>query len=183
MPTNMIIRHCSPTLAGIKLANLFTYVYQTDALLLLELEKWNQLLNNKGIYFLVLAKKDHRALIYVYRRKHLQAMLYKKPIADFLAEYGYLTSNVDHCIRFLAYRILNEQEFPHEIGVFLGYPLNDIKGFIANKGSDYKCVGFWKVYGNETDALKTFAKFRKCKDIYSKRHQQGFDITRLTVAV
>ena len=39
-------------------------------------------------------------------------------------------------------------KFPHEIGIFLGYPLADVAGFIRNKGRNCKCIGTWKVYGD-----------------------------------
>ena len=40
-------------------------------------------------------------------------------------------------------------EFPHEVGLFLSYPPEDVKGFIAHRANDFKCAGLWKVYGNE----------------------------------
>ena len=42
--------------------------------------------------------------------------------------------------------------FPHEIGLFLGYPFEDVMGFIENKGENYLCSGCWKVYSCEQDA-------------------------------
>lgn len=56
-------------------------------------------------------------------------------------------------------KLREEPDFPHEIGLFLGYPLEDVKGFIENKADSSKCSGCWKVYGNEQKALKLFEKY------------------------
>lgn len=52
-------------------------------------------------------------------------------------------------------------EFPHEVGLFLSYPPEDVKGFIAHRANDFKCAGLWKVYGNEEKARSLFAKIQK----------------------
>ena len=72
--------------------------------------------------------------------------------------------------------------FPHEIGVFLGYPIEDVIGFINNKGCNFKCCGYWKVYGDKEKAIKEFARYDKCRMIYTKLWNQGRSILKLTVA-
>ena len=79
-------------------------------------------------------------------------------------------------------RLRTSPDFPHEIGLFLGYPPEDVRGFIENKAQDCKCVGCWKVYGDETAAQRRFAQYQKCKDVYCAKWEQGRSIERLTVA-
>ena len=74
-------------------------------------------------------------------------------------------------------------EFPHEVGVFLGYPPEDVDGFIGNRACGHKCVGCWKVYGEEEAARKTFAKYQKCTRVYCEQWARGASIERLTVAI
>ena len=76
-----------------------------------------------------------------------------------------------------------EEGFPHEIGLFLGYPPEDVEGFMKHKDSGCKCTGFWRVYGDETAALKTFSKFRKCTDLYHRMLEKGKPIEELIVKV
>ena len=71
--------------------------------------------------------------------------------------------------------------FPHEIGLFLGYPIDDVISFIENKGKNFKCCGCWKVYHDEDNAKKTFEKYKKCTNIYCKKYLQGSSLKRLTV--
>ena len=54
--------------------------------------------------------------------------------------------------------------FPHEIGAFLGYPPDDVKGFIENEGKKYLMIGYWKVYSNLTGARMIFKEYDRAKD-------------------
>lgn len=38
------------------------------------------------------------------------------------------------------------QDFPHEIGLFLGYPPKDVSSFIEEKGRHSLSIQYWKVY-------------------------------------
>lgn len=65
----------------------------------------------------------------------------------------------------------------------MGYPPEDVIGFIENKASGCKTAGCWKVYGDEDAAKKIFKKYKKCTDIYCDKYKKGRSIERLTVAV
>ena len=82
----------------------------------------------------------------------------------------------------LAERLCCEQDFPHEIGVFLGYPLSDVVGFIENSGRNFTCCGCWKAYGDPQAAQRHFAQLRKCTAVYLRLFHSGTPILRLTVA-
>lgn len=181
MTVDLIIRHCSPTLAGLKVGNLFSFRFESQRQLYREMHQRNKKLNSKGIYFEVLRKCDSCALVYVYRKNQLIQELNRYEVKEFMRSYGYTGGELESYIQTLKEHLKYEQ-FPHEIGLFLGYPLYDVKCFIKNKGYNSKLVGVWKVYGDEHEAEKTFARFRKCSLIYSKKLSQGFDITQLTVA-
>ena len=73
-------------------------------------------------------------------------------------------------------------EFPHEVGLFLSYPPEDVKGFIENRAANAKCTGVWKVYGDERQARQTFAKYKKCTQVYCERWQSGSGLDKLAVA-
>lgn len=60
------------------------------------------------------------------------------------------------CIRNLRIRINSSKTFPHEIGLFLGYPVEDVKGFIENKGENCVKCGAWKVYCNPEEKMHFF---------------------------
>ncbi|MCM1334560.1 MAG: DUF3793 family protein [Bacteroides sp.] len=177
-----LIRHCSPTLASLKTASLFTLEFSRHGELNEVLREWNRRLSDKGVAMLALREADHRALIYVFRKKRLREALACPKIKEFLRNGGYRDAGVGAALSTLRAH-LSDGEFPHEIGVFLGYPLDDVIGFIRNKGRNCKCTGCWKVYCNECEAAKTFARYKKCETIYKKLWEQGRSVRQLTVAV
>lgn len=177
-----LIGHCSPTLASLKTANLMNIPFESMTQLESSINKTNNELNNKGVELIILKKSDKSALVYAFRKSRLQNDLNQSGVKDFLADYGYKSIDVDCCIKRLKSRLKSSDSFPHEIGIFLGYPLADVKGFIENAGKNSKCSGCWKVYCNECEAIKTFKKFEKCKKVYQKLWLQGRSIAKLTVA-
>lgn len=88
-------------------------------------------------------------------------------VGELLEEYGYADCNICNCICRLKQRLTESVCFPHEIGVFLGYNLEDVRGFIDNNGKDCKACGLWKVYCNEGEKEKLFEKFNRCTRIYT----------------
>lgn len=77
-------------------------------------------------------------MLYVYRSALLKENLCKSGVKEFLAEYGYCGNDVDKFLLKLQEKLAVAESFPHEIGIFLGYPLRDVVGFIQNGGKNYK---------------------------------------------
>lgn len=177
-----LIEHCSPTLASLKTANLFNLSFDSEADLQEQLVQWNRLLGGKGISLIVLRRDTRSALVYVCRKSRLQADLQKPGVGRFLKSCGYEDTGIEYAIRRLKSRLRTSSGFPHEIGIFLGYPLGDVIGFIQNAGQNCKCTGCWKVYCNECEAVRMFAKFKKCRDVYARLWTQGKSVWQLTVA-
>lgn len=181
MSDSDIIRHCAPTLAGIKTGSIFTCTYESKEALNRTLRQMNRRLGPKGLRVLPLRFSQKKALIYLYRPKGLSEDLSDSMAAELLQRYGYHTESCDRCVVRLAQKLRQEEEFPHEIGLFLGYPPEDVYGFIENKACGCKCVGCWKVYGDEEAAKKKFAQYKKCTKVYWDQWAKGKDIERLAV--
>lgn len=177
-----LIEYCASTLAGLKTASLFSYTGEEKELILDHLFYWNQILNPRGVYLELLHSSSGRALIYVYRASALMADLNRAEAICFLNRYGYPTGSLSDCLNHLRQRIALTQSFPHEIGLFLGYPIEDVAEFIKNQGRNCKCCGIWKVYHNEPEAKRLFAKIDKCREIYTKLFCGGRSVLQLTVA-
>ncbi len=183
MHESLIVKHCSPTLAGIKTGSLFSCQFNCIYELKGRIEEVNSIINLKGVYMCLLRNTYKKALIYVYRLDRLERDFLQEEARDILIENGYCVCDIDACVDRLSNRLSESQGFPHEIGLFLGYPPHDVKAFIKNEGRNFKCVGYWKVYGDESRAQKTFKKYKKCTNIYCKKLSEGLSIQRLTVAV
>lgn len=178
-----MVRHCSPTLAGMKTGNMFTCSFESAENMREDLRKLNGMFVKKGLRALPLRFRDNRALIYVYRPARLFRDLQNNTACQLLEERGYKSGTPERLIIRLIQRLGESEEFPHEIGLFLGYPPEDVCGFIKNRAGGCKCVGCWKVYGDVDEAQKTFAKYKKCTEIYCTMYAKGRSIERLTVAV
>lgn len=169
--------YAAPTLAGHKCGSMFTFpgdARQAAA-------KLARPLGAKGVRLAVLSTCPAGSLVYVYRPALLADSLQDAAAAAFLAGLGYRGGVKAHLKR-LKRRICPEN-FPHEAGIFLGYPLEDVEGFILHRGRNYRCNGCWKVYGDVEEARRRFALYRRCQSAYRRLFLSGYDVVRLTVAV
>ena len=182
MPDELFVRNCAPTLAGIKTGSLFTCPFSSQREVSENIRAWNRRFVPRGLRVLSMRYSGTRALIYVYRPDFLKYDLSDEMASDLLRRKGYSSQNADHYVIELMHRLREYEEFPHEIGLFLGYPPVDVCGFIDNKACGYKCVGCWKVYGDEEAARKTFASYKQCTKDYCARWRQGTTIEQLIAA-
>lgn len=181
MSEELIVRQCSPTLAGIKTGNLFSCIFESVAELREEIRRLNRRLSKKGLRILPLRIQEKTALIYVYRPSKLKEDFSSYDVAILLAKHGYRWHQPDQCVVRLVSRFKLQEEFPHEIGLFLGYPPEDVKGFIENHAKASKYEGCWKVYGNVEQAKNMFERYKKCTDNYVYQLKNGNSIEKLTV--
>ena len=183
MLDHFLIEHCAPTLAGVKTANLFTCPFSNQTAFQVLLEERSRTPNLRGVSLEVLQFKGRRALVYVYRPRALMHDLTNSEAVSILAGFGYPTSAPENCVAHLQKRFLDQKGFPHEIGLFLGYPPEDVRGFIENSGQNYMCSGCWKVYGDVCTAQRCFERFNRCREQYKNLFAAGKTIAQLTVAV
>ena len=189
MSEDLIVRHCAPTLAGLKTGNMFRASFADEGELDAELERLNLILTDKGLRITALridcqvncGKCGIRALMYIYRPGQLQSDLDEEEAKAILSAFGYEDGDHEICIRRLTDRICECEEFPHEVGLFLGYPPEDVKGFIELGGRQSKASGYWKVYGDVDRAQKQFERFSKCTGVYLKCLERGLPFTKLAV--
>lgn len=182
MSDQLIIRHCSPTLAGIKTGNIFTCRFTSREELTQQLRRLNKCLGCKGLRILPLRIGASTALIYIYRPVRLEQDLSCREASEILDRCGYELASANRCVVNLVNRIKESGDFPHEIGLFLGYPPEDVRGFMDHNARDFKCVGCWKVYGDEEKAKTLFAKYKHCTSCYLNQLRKGNTIQQLAVA-
>lgn len=176
-----LIKFCSPTLAGMKTGSLISCSYFSKEDTLCEIRLLNQTFNSKGLCVLPLRYVNGRVLIYLFRPAQLKRDLSSLGATRVLSAAGYQSAELDHCLSELIRRLNSCGGFPHEIGLFLGYPPEDVQGFIENRAMNFKCAGCWKVYGDEQEAKKRFTRYKKCADVYCRCWENGKSITQLAV--
>lgn len=178
----IIAYYCGPALAGIKPANIVACHKDKISDIHKKIDELNYQMNKRDIYFEIVCECEKRVLLMVYRKKILQAALSNYDVQEFLKSYAYPeNADVNVYMDILKQR-LAEDEFPHEIGIFLGYPLHDIYGFINHKNEGCVLTGEWKVYENPEQAQRMFERFSKCRAAIARRMEQGLSLEQVFYA-
>jgi hypothetical protein len=174
-----VVTHCAPALTGLKPASLISLPAQEYPRLSRLAAEYTRVLGCRGLRFEVLCRCNRRFLLLVYRPARLAACVEQEAVAALLARAGYPTgAGLAGLLNHLRRRLLEGDGFPHEIGLFLGYPAEDVLGFLADRGGCTLC-GYWKVYHNEQQARRRFAQFDRCRDILRARLAAGYTLAQL----
>ena len=154
----LLAMHCAPLLKRMAVANVLT-LSRKQALGI------KGILKNTEIECYILKADCGRVILYLYRKDILQSCLQQEDVRNFLKKYGYPDKEIVDMLKRLSQRLRlyadGQTDFPHEIGAFLGYPLADVESFIENRGKNYAYLGYWKVYHDVEQAVKTFRLFDK----------------------
>ncbi len=128
----------------------------------------------------ILYENNDSMVLFIYQKELLAGVIQSSENQDFLKRYGYsaMKNSTGQVISLLKLRYheysmrsleegqkRNAQMYPHEIGIFLGYPVRDVEDFIRFQGKYYLASGPWKVYHDDTKALATFEEYRKVRDM------------------
>ncbi|MBR4632954.1 MAG: DUF3793 family protein [Elusimicrobia bacterium] len=182
----IFIEHCAPLLAGIKISGLFSVKYENYSELYEKIVTLNKTLNKKDIYIKIIKKfnsSNSFYLIFAYRKTKLSERINEKLINLFLKDYGYSKcKDLNDYLCILTEKLNSSEAFPHEIGIFLGYPLNDVVSFIKEKGKNFVACGIWKTYSNKNHYEKVFSIYKKYKDLYTQLYKKGHSIEMLALA-
>lgn len=181
MSSEQLVRYCAPTLAGIKTGSLYTLHGIKVSRLNRDLSYLNRLLKKKGVRIIPLRQSDDDSLIYLYRPGMLQKDLADPRARRLLRSLGYSRGSVEDNVSELASRIRAGGTFPHEIGLFLGYPPTDVLGFINDPHDGFLFTGYWKVYSDEDKARAVFRRYRRCTLEYQRMLMSGRTLEQLVV--
>lgn len=169
----LLAEQCAATLAGVKPGSLFCWKEEGDMPdLQCAAKQWEKCLKPYGIKLRILriCSKLKMALVYVYRPEWVTKTLRHTKVKKFLRERAYQEfSTLEEFLEQLSKRICLAEEFPHEIGLLLGYPLHDVQEFIQQKGKNYICCGCWKVYHDPETARRRFLLYQQCTERYRAR--------------
>ena len=173
-----LINYCAPVLLGRKPSALFTLA-SIQCLRCLK-KATQRLLTVK-----VLRKQKNSILVLVYKPELLETLVLKdEKVRNMLLLHGYpLSFSVATYLSYLEYRFSGNNDFPHEIGLFLGYPAEDVLGFIKNGGMEYKCCGTWKVYGDEESSKRRFDEYKYCGECLRTHLEKGGTLKNFNIEI
>ncbi|MDD3795538.1 MAG: DUF3793 family protein [Lachnospiraceae bacterium] len=164
---------CAPLIAGLKISNLL--IIQKACL-----RRIKRILRDTGISYCILLVTEEKATLLLYDEAQMQEYLLKQVISDFLKQMGYQSCLLEEVLaefgnRYRKYR-RKEILFPHEMGLLLGYPMEDVKGFIQNQGRNFLHTGYWKVYENLAEKLRLFQQFETAQKTVVKLVSRGVEL-------
>lgn len=153
-----LVLQCAPVISNIKISNLLTLPQS-------KLKSLKKLLRDTELSYRIIYPGKSRLVILVYREEALKEYIRVKEIADFLKGSGYDEINLIKILRSFVKRYIAYMDgignFPHELGLFLGYPLCDVEGFIENDGKNFLYSGYWKVYKNVEEKIALFKSYEE----------------------
>ena len=178
---HLLAFHCGPTLAGIKAGSLVSCCRAQYPELKEAISRYNESFRRMDVRFEILCTCDRSSLLLVYRpsllAEHLSAPLARKLLKD--AEYP-VGADLEALLEHLSLRLrFRNGDFPHEIGLFLGYPPEDVEGFQLHRGQNCKLCGHWKVYSNVERAEGLFRRYDRCRDALCRRLAQGHTMNQV----
>lgn len=155
-----LILQCAPFLKGIKIACILNITEENS-------RELYEILEGTGIKFKILTRNHGKCLVLLYRRESFSRYLKRTDVRKFLGSYGYEDVEPEKMLERLSKRVCQYSDgeicFPHEIGAFLDYPIDDVKCFIEKDGKDSLFSGYWKVYNNPGRAKMIFWAYDKAK--------------------
>lgn len=156
-----IALQCAPLLTGRKISNLLTVDRSFRSAVL-------GLFRSSAVSCYVLYESADRITFLLYVREKLEAYLRTEKVKKLMLEFGCSGCTLSKILYSVSGRYRAHMEgngdFPHEIGLLLGYPPEDVIGFIENRGQNPLYIGYWKVYSNLEECRKVFAGYDQARE-------------------
>jgi len=151
----LFLYHASPVLRLAKPAALITVKLNC---LNLWLSRKEALCRATGLKMVEISRRDRSSLFLIYEHCAVKKAITSPNAVQILKNYGCSCGeSPEGFIEHLKIRF-HEEDFPHEIGIFLGYPPEDVTGFIENNGQKSTCCRYWKAYGDAEKAREIWGK-------------------------
>ena len=174
-----VVTQCAPVLKGVKISNLIT----------MKPGGWRKIrayLKKSRIICIPLYVDAEKEVLFLYRYEQLERHLKNREVREFLRGCGYESFEVASVLvrlrrRYRLYAGISK-EFPHELGVLLGYPVGDVQGFIDNRGENSLTSRYWKVYQNPKEAERIFDLYDRVKEQALKEIMCGQSLSHVAVS-
>lgn len=171
-----LVMQCAPVIAGIKVSNLL--IIKTETLF-----STLDILKSSHLCYFLLRKDSEKTTILLYNPKKIKEYLEQEEITAFLKQLGYKDCSLGQVLSVFRKRYQNymkqPQEFPHEMGILLGYPMEDVTGFMKNKGKNFLYMGYWKVYENLSDKIQLFRRYEIAEEQQVRMIADGKEMSEI----
>ena len=147
--------HAAPLLTGLRPACLLSFQKSRFEDFEGLLASYLPCFQCKGISVFRLSEGDEFVLLLFYRAGLLEKVMRQRAAQEILLEMGYREGeSLTDMLEYLRSRMQVRKSFPHEVGLFLGYPPADVRGFIEHRGQGFACAGYWKKVPSSPSLLR-----------------------------
>lgn len=177
--SRQLVMQCAPLITGLKMSNLLMIPRACEA-------EVKSLLQDTELSWFTLRCTSRKTVMLLYRERELRRYLESPAVQEILREAGYRELTFTGTLREMRERYRSnrcgEGEFPHEMGVFLGYPVSDVRGFIEKDGQDFLYSGYWKVYEGVEEKKRIFRGYETARDTLIELLGGGLTLSELLMA-
>lgn len=156
-----IALQCAPLLTGMKISNLLTVNNSKRKAVM-------DLFRGTAVSCFILYESSEKTTFLLYISRKLEDYLDEPGVRELMLGFGYRGRRLETVLRCVSRKykshMEDEGEFPHEIGLLLGYPAKDVTGFIENKGKNFLCIGYWKVYSDLGECQRVFQAYNHARE-------------------
>ena len=158
-----ILKNIGATVMGVKPAELRTVQFSEHGVW----ERCKKTISSyQQIKFIELYDLARGKKVLFYHHQALDQQLRRPEVLNFLQQLGYPSEyDLESYVSYLVDR-LQRDDFPHEIGIFFGYPLKDVLGFMGYLDLESTYTSEWKFYGNQAVSLAKKKKFEEARSYF-----------------
>jgi hypothetical protein len=142
-----------------------------------------KIMRNSDLSWRILVQKDDRLTILLYHKESLESYMHQPKVKSFLRSVGYEALSLPYILNEFTLRYekyMKEKEgFPHEMGLLLGYPIEDVVGFIQHNGEHSLYTGYWKVYKDKEEKLRLFESYENAKESLIQLLYRGLSMVEI----
>lgn len=147
---------CAPVIKGVKISNLLIIPKENEQALVASL-------SGTGLMYYRMFRYRKGTTYLIFRRMELEEYIRSFRVQSFLKQMGYMDFTIGRVLAFFQKRycqyMTDHKNFPHEMGLLLGYPVEDVVGFVENAGENFLYSGYWKVYSELNQKLELFCRY------------------------
>ena len=167
---------CAPLITGLKISNMLIVSNKDEKLVRI-------ILKRTGISCYRLLQNEKKITLLLFRRNQLEKFLEREDVSEVLREEGYVEIQLGRILsifqmRYRAYMNCSKI-FPHEMGLLLGYPVEDVTGFMVHGGKNSLYSGYWKVYADVARKLEIFKQFEMAKEMLIRLVSSGVSMEEI----
>jgi len=167
---------CAPVIMGLKISNLLIIPNEN-------VNKAKEIITGSNLSYFILLKNEEKTTLLLYWSDKLKQYLSKQEVKELLWELGYQKITLEYLFPIFIRRYVlyckRGGNFPHEMGILLGYPIEDVRGFIENEGRNFIYTGYWKVYEHVGEKLQIFKEFELAKKILLQLMSRGISMAEV----